>query len=89
MDFHLIDIYWHNGSGNHTLWLINLGRILVKWVSIMTNIILVIILWGLLGGVLASADVTVYTWQFWAVEAICAAISILAYARGRSYRWYL
>ena len=37
MDFHLIDIYWHNGSGNHTLWLINLGRILVKWVSIMTD----------------------------------------------------
>ena len=55
----------------------------------MTNIILVIILWGLLGGVLASADVTVYTWQFWVVECICAAISILAYARGRSHRWYL
>ena len=47
----------------------------------MTNIILVIILWGLLGGVLASADVTVYAWQFWIVECICAAISILAYAR--------
>ena len=55
----------------------------------MTNIILVIILWGLLGGVLASADVTVYTWQFWVVECTCAAISTLAYARGRSHRWYL
>ena len=50
----------------------------------MTNIILVIILWGLLGGVLASAGVTVYTWQFWVVQLICTSITALAYLRGNN-----